>query len=132
MLVSHMDVLFTVLVVAYSCVLSLWAARSLAGQALSDVDAVRAGLAEVGEGSREVRIKTRARDELAELARDVERMVSRLSEEEHARVAADSARRDLLAAVSHDLRTPLTSIQVLAEAIEDGIGDDRARREYAS
>ena len=46
--------------------------------------------------------------------------------------AADGARRDLLAAVSHDLRTPLTSIQVLAEAIEDGVVDDRTRREYAA
>src|ERR671936_3131895 len=59
-------------------------------------------------------------------------MVTRLRDEESAREAADGARRDLLAAVSHDLRTPLTSIQVLAEAIEDGIVDDATRREYAA
>jgi signal transduction histidine kinase len=132
MLVSHMDVLFTVMVVIYSSLLGIWAARALGASVLFDLDAVRAGLAKVGHGDRDIEIHTGARDELAELARDVELMVARLSEEERARAAADGARRDLLAAVSHDLRTPLTSIQVLAEAIEDGIVDDRTRREYAA
>ena len=132
MLVSHMDVLFTVLVVAYSCLLGLWAARALGGSVLADLRSVRRGLVQVGEGEREIAIETRGRDELADLARDVERMVERLSVEERARSAADDARRDLLAAVSHDLRTPLTSIQVLAEAIEDGVVDDETRREYAA
>ncbi|HKN93910.1 MAG TPA: HAMP domain-containing sensor histidine kinase [Thermoleophilaceae bacterium] len=132
MLVSHMDVLFTLMVVAYSCLLGLWAARALGARVLSDLEAVRSGLADVGRGERSVKIKTGARDELAGLALDVERMVERLSNEEQARSAADHARRDLLAAVSHDLRTPLASIQVLAEAIEDRVVDDRTRREYAA
>jgi signal transduction histidine kinase len=132
MLVSHMDVLFTLIVVGYSSLLGVWAARAVGGGVLADVDAVRTGLAEVGEGSRDVRIRTGAHDELAALARDVESMVGRLRDEESARMAADGARRDLLAAVSHDLRTPLTSIQLLADAIEDGVVDDRTRREYAA
>jgi signal transduction histidine kinase len=43
---------------------------------------------------------------------------------------AEHARRQLVAAVSHDLRTPITSLRVLAEAIEDGIGDRSTRRDY--
>jgi signal transduction histidine kinase len=132
MLVSHMDVLFTVLAVVYASLLGLWAARALAGKVLQDVDAVRAGLTAVGKGSREVHIAAGGCDELSQLGRDVERMVALLREEESMRWAADSARRDLLAAVSHDLRTPLTSIQLLAEAIEDDIVDERTLREYVS
>jgi len=132
MLVSHMDVLFTLIAVLYSSLLGVWAARALGARVLSDVEAVRSGLADVGEGRRSIAIETGARDELNELARDVERMVEHLSSEEQARSAADRARRDLLAAVSHDLRTPLASIQVLAEAIEDRVVDDRTRREYAA
>jgi signal transduction histidine kinase len=37
---------------------------------------------------------------------------------------ADEAHRDLVAAVSHDLRTPLASAQALMEAIADGVVDD--------
>jgi signal transduction histidine kinase len=132
MLVSHMDALFTLIVVTYSSLLAVWVARGLGASVLRDLRSLRAGLVRVGDGDRELAIRTGGRDELADLAREVERMVERLSTEERARTAADDARRDLLAAVSHDLRTPLTSIQVLAEAIEDGVVDDSTRREYAA
>jgi signal transduction histidine kinase len=132
MLVSHMDVLFTVVAVAYSSLLGLWAAGVLGRRVMSDVDAVRGGLTAVGDGERDVHIATSGRDELAQLGHDVESMVARLNEEEKMRWAADGARRHLLAAVSHDLRTPLASIQVLAEAIDDDIVDERTLREYVS
>lgn len=131
MLVSPMDVLFTVVAVLFSCVLGAVAARALGANVMADVDAVRAGLTDVEAGARDVRVPAGGCDEVAELARHVERMARALHAEEEARVAADAARRDLLAAVSHDLRTPLTSIRVLAEAIEDGVVEDVARREYA-
>jgi signal transduction histidine kinase len=43
---------------------------------------------------------------------------------------AERARRDLVAAVSHDLRTPITSLRLLAEAIDDDIVDAHTRHEY--
>jgi signal transduction histidine kinase len=43
---------------------------------------------------------------------------------------AERARRDLIAAVSHDLRTPITSLRLLAEAVDDEIVDADTRREY--
>ena len=43
---------------------------------------------------------------------------------------AERARRDLIAAVSHDLRTPITSLRLLAEAVDDDIVDADTRREY--
>jgi signal transduction histidine kinase len=132
MLVSPMDVLFTVIVVVYASLVGLWSARALAARVMADIATVRSGLAEVGDGARNVRIETGAHDELAGLARDVERMTSKLQAEERASAAADSARRNLLVGVSHDLRTPVTSIQLMAEAIDDGIVDAPTGREYAS
>jgi signal transduction histidine kinase len=132
MLVSHMDVLFTVVAVVYSSLLGLWAAGALGRRVMGDVNTVRGGLTAVGDGVRDLHIATSGRDELAQLGRDVESMVARLNEEEKMRWAADGARRHLLAAVSHDLRTPLASIQVLAEAIDDDIVDERTLREYVS
>jgi signal transduction histidine kinase len=43
---------------------------------------------------------------------------------------AERARRDLVVAVSHDLRTPITSLRLLAEAVDDEIVDADTRREY--
>ncbi|MCW3064033.1 MAG: integral rane sensor signal transduction histidine kinase [Solirubrobacterales bacterium] len=44
--------------------------------------------------------------------------------------AEERARRSLVAAVSHDLRTPITSLKLLVEAIDDGIVSEDARKDY--
>jgi signal transduction histidine kinase len=64
-------------------------------------------------------------DEIAALGRDVDAMIARLDREER-------ARRTLFAAVSHDLRTPITALGLLATAIDDEVVDDAKRREYAA
>ena len=81
-------------------------------------------------GERDVRIATTAHDELAELADAANAMIAKLRDEEAARDQSDAARRDLVAAVSHDLRTPITSLRLLAEAVEDEIVDEQTRAGY--
>jgi signal transduction histidine kinase len=44
----------------------------------------------------------------------------------------DAAWRELVAAASHDLRTPVTSLRLLTEAVDDQIVDGAARREYVN
>lgn len=39
----------------------------------------------------------------------------------------EASRRDLVAWVSHDLRTPLAGLRAMAEALEDGVADDPQR-----
>jgi signal transduction histidine kinase len=123
MFVSSHDALFTVLAAAYSAALGLWAGRLLSRRVVADVQAIRAGLAAVGEGRRDVRLALDGDDEMALLAAQVEAMVERLARTE-------SARNDLVAAVSHDLRTPITSLRLLVEALDDDILDDADRRAY--
>jgi signal transduction histidine kinase len=124
MFVSGHDAFFAVLAAAYATALTAWAVHLLGRRALDDVEAVRTTLAHVGEGRRDVRTGVRGRDEIARLAADVDAMVARLDGEER-------ARRDLIAAVSHDLRTPITALRLLADAIDDEVVDADTRREYA-
>jgi signal transduction histidine kinase len=42
----------------------------------------------------------------------------------------DEARRRLIAAVSHDLRTPLASLRLLVDAVEDGVATGQTRTRY--
>jgi signal transduction histidine kinase len=53
-----------------------------------------------------------------------------LAERARARAAAEETRRELVAAVSHDLRTPIASLRLLVEAIDDDIVDAETRRRY--
>jgi signal transduction histidine kinase len=43
---------------------------------------------------------------------------------------AERMRRELIAAVSHDLRTPITSLRLLTDAIADDVVDGETKREY--
>jgi signal transduction histidine kinase len=43
---------------------------------------------------------------------------------------AERMRRDLVAAVSHDLRTPITSLRLLTDAVADDMVDEPTRRAY--
>lgn len=61
------------------------------------------------------------------LGRHVRGMDRRAQEDaaERARaIALDASRREMVAWVSHDLRTPLAGIRAMAEALEDGVAND--------
>jgi signal transduction histidine kinase len=125
MFVSGHDAFLTGMLVAWAAALGLWVAWLLGSRALADLDAVRGTLTAVALGRRDVRTGVRGRGELAELAADVDAMIERLDGEERARSA-------LVAAVSHDLRTPVTSLRLLAEAIDDGVVDGPTAEGYVA
>ena len=122
MFVSNHDAFFMALAAGYAALVALAAARLVARRALCDLDAVRSAVAQVGEGSRDLHIAVRGHDELALLAADVEAMAAKVASEEH-------ARRELVASVSHDLRTPITTLQLIAQGLEDGIFEPERVRE---
>ena len=130
MFVSHEDALLISLIVAFTGLVAVVAAQLLAGGVLHDVEHVRDALVAVGEGRRDLHITTSGSDELAELAAAANVMIERLDREERARDAAEEARRGLVAAVSHDLRTPITSLRLLADAVSDDLVDGETRAEY--
>ncbi len=59
--------------------------------------------------------------ELEQLAQELSVMAQRLDEARSRERAAEGSRRELIAWISHDLRTPLASIRAVAEALEDGV-----------
>lgn len=59
--------------------------------------------------------------ELAELSRELEAAYARLADAHAREKALESSRRELVAWVSHDLRTPLAGLRAMAEALEDEV-----------
>jgi signal transduction histidine kinase len=130
MFVSTHDAVTMLILLVFAGVLAAYASSLITGAVLRDIQRLRAGLIAVGEGSGRPTISTSADDELGELAERANSMIVKLDQREMERAAAETARRDLIAAVSHDLRTPLASLQVLAEAIEDDMVDEETHRRY--
>jgi signal transduction histidine kinase len=130
MFVSGHDAELVAVIVVFVGVIAVAAGQQLAAAIMRDVESIRDGLAAVGRGERDLRISTAGRDELAELADAANAMIAQLRAEEAARDQSDGARRGLVAAVSHDLRTPITSLTLLADAVGDDIVDEETRRTY--
>jgi signal transduction histidine kinase len=123
MFVSGHDAAIVLVITALAGIVAVRAAQLFAGGVMRDIDGLRETLAAVGEGSREPCAATWSADELAELAAAANATIEKLGRTE-------GAKRDLVAAVSHDLRTPITSLQLLAEAVDDDIVDPATRRRY--
>lgn len=72
--------------------------------------------------------------ELATLAAELNLTSARLAEAQAQAEALERSRRELVAWVSHDLRTPLAGVRAMVEALEDRVVDDPATvaRYYAT
>ena len=77
---------------------------------------------------------TAAPGELAALAAELEQTSSRLAEAQAQAAALERSRRELVAWVSHDLRTPLAGVRAMIEALEDRVveDDETVARYYAT
>lgn len=65
--------------------------------------------------------------EFSALAQELADVSRRLAESRDEVRMLDESRRELVAWISHDLRTPLAALQAMAEALEDGIATDPQR-----
>jgi signal transduction histidine kinase len=130
MFVSKHDALIVSAIVVAAALVALRAGRVASATVVREVGQIRDALTAVGAGERDRRVVAGAAAELAELADAVTRMIGQLAQEEARRDAADSARRRLVASISHDLRTPLAALRLMLAAIEDEMVDERTRTRY--
>jgi signal transduction histidine kinase len=65
--------------------------------------------------------------ELAALSRELAETSEKLTESREREHALEQSRRQLVAWVSHDLRTPLAGLHAMAESLEDGIAAEPTR-----
>ena len=90
------------------------------------LNTLREAARRVAAGQFDTRVDVPSGDELSELAAAFNRMSQELGISFEAQRAMQESRRDLIVAISHDLRTPLSSIRAMLEAIEDGVVTDVA------
>ena len=75
----------------------------------------------MSNGSLDTRVPVHSRDEVAELAVAFNTMAQQLEASFARGRELDRARKELISAVSHDLRTPIASIRAMLESMNDGV-----------
>ena len=105
---------------AISIILALLIARSIA----KPLQRITAATEEIARGNYDQTLDITSPDEIGRLATSFNTMV-------HEVKASRQAQRDFVANVSHELKTPLTSIQGFSQAILDGTAEDEINRQRA-
>lgn len=127
MFFSEHDLTLLLVVLGFGLVAAL-AFAALASSALTDdLQRMAATAHRVADGDFAARTGVERGDEVGTLAADIDTMAVRLQAAREDELAEEARRREFFAAVGHDLRTPLTSIQAAVEALRDGVATDTDR-----
>ncbi|WP_030209760.1 sensor histidine kinase KdpD [Streptomyces sp. NRRL S-87] len=127
MFLSPHDLTVVTLVVAMAAVVSLAAALLLGRWVVARSRDLARAARDFGEDGSFAAPRTRATAELAALADELAATSARLAASRERERALEASRRELVAWISHDLRTPLAGLRAMAEALEDGVAADPAR-----
>jgi len=134
MFVSAHDATLVGVLLLYSIGAGVGSALAVARTSAWAIGRLATTARELGEGDLEARVgELNAGPELGTLGRTLDEMAGRLREAQERERRAETMRRDLITAVSHDLRTPLASLRAMVEAIDEGVVDDPpSLRPYAA
>ncbi|GAB2717282.1 sensor histidine kinase [Streptomyces bullii] len=127
MFLSAHDLTVVTTVVAMAAVVSLATALLLGRWVVARSRALTLAARSFGDGGDFSAPDGPSTAELAALSRELEATSVKLAESRDRERALESSRRELVAWISHDLRTPLAGLRAMAEALEDGVAADPDR-----
>ncbi len=131
MFISPHDLNFLIVVLVFTGIVSLAFGYLLARSTTRAVAQLTRSAEEIARGDLSTRAQVGSGDEVERLATAFNRMAAQLEESFAKQKELEQARREIVAAVSHDLRTPLASLRAMIEAINDGvIGDEATIQRY--
>ena len=95
------------------------------------LDLLSEGARRLGDGDLDYRIAYTGKDEFAPVCGAFNEMAARLKESVERTRRDEESRKELLAGISHDLRSPLTSIRAYVEGLLDGVAKtEEAKQRY--
>ena len=90
---------------------------------------LKSAMTRIEEGDLDTPATTLEKGEVGELFEGYEQMRKRLKESDEEKAKTEAANKELVSNISHDLKTPITSIKGYVEGIQDGIADSPEKME---
>ncbi len=103
--------------------INVWISYRTANGIIKPVQLLNQATGEIARGNLQHTIDYRSSDEIGELCNSFEVMRERLNEAENLQQHYEMNRKELLANISHDLKTPITSIRGYVQGIQDGVAN---------
>lgn len=127
MFLSPHDLTVVTTVVAMAAVVSLITAVLLGRWVAARSRELTLAARSFGDGGRFAAPAEQATAELASLTKELAATCAKLDSSRDRERALEASRRELVAWISHDLRTPLAGLRAMSEALEDGMAADSRR-----
>lgn len=96
---------------------------------MEPVEKLVAGAERIRDGNLTEEIRYKGEEEFEHVCRAFNDMQHTILEDQRQRERNEKARIDMVTGISHDLRTPLTSIQGYIKGVLDGVADTEGKRE---
>ncbi|WP_297520331.1 HAMP domain-containing sensor histidine kinase [uncultured Clostridium sp.] len=94
---------------------------------LKPVKALKDAVLKVSDGDYSVRVENNIRNEIGTLIDEFNAMAEKLEKSEILKLEYENNRKDLIANISHDLKTPITSISGYVDLIHEGEVTDKEK-----
>ena len=102
-------------------IINVWISYHVASNIIAPLGILNSATAEISHGNLDRAIESSSQDEVGELCQSFEKMRLQLKEAQTLSQRYEKNRKELIANISHDLKTPITSIRGYVQGIMEGV-----------
>lgn len=124
MFASEHDLLLAIVLLVFAGGMAMVLGYFLSSTITERIHQLKEAAEQLAQGNLKTRVPVEGRDEVAMLSGTFNQMAEQLQAADKKQRELEGMRRDLIAWVSHDLQTPLTSMRAILEALSDGMVED--------
>ncbi|MCR5481573.1 MAG: HAMP domain-containing histidine kinase [Clostridia bacterium] len=119
-----------IIAIAIIALVDLVLTKHMLRRIIVPLDLLRFGANQIKEENLDFEMRYDGQDEFSQVCSDFDRMRLRLKASIEMQSRYEENRKELLAGISHDLRTPLTTIKGYVEGLLDGIASTPEKQEH--